>query len=406
MAQSDAGWKAAIADVEFDTKRNPKFNYYEEKVPPYTLPDALATTDGRMVDRPRLWTAVRRQEILELFRENVFGRVPPTAYKMDVRIVHEEKQAMNGAATLRQVKITIAAEDKLLPIHLTMFIPNMVPRPLPLYLLINNRGSQVPNLTDPTRKVKSEWWPVEEVVARGYGIAVFNHSDLDPDDFDDFKNGIHGLLDREERRSDSWGTLAAWAWGASRCMDYLETDRDVDAAKVALVGHSRGGKTALWAGAEDERFAMVISNMSGPGGAALARRRFGITLARMNSRNPHWFCTNYRKWSDREDELPVDAHMLIALIAPRAVYITNASKDLGCDPRGSYLALFHAVPVYRLFRPEMTSLRPEMPRLNIPVVSGPVAYHIRDGAHDMVLKDWSWFMDFGDVWLKPEPKTR
>ncbi|NLA49739.1 MAG: hypothetical protein GX876_09790 [Bacteroidales bacterium] len=182
-------------------------------------------------------------------------------------------------------------------------------------------------------------------------------------------------------------------------MDYFETDKDINIKKVAIVGHSRGGKTALWAGAEDQRFSLVISNQSGCGGAALARRRFGETIAKINTPFHYWFCSNYKKWSDNEDAMPVDQHMLIALIAPRAVYVTNASEDLWCDPRGSYLALYHSIPVFQLLKTK-TQLEEDMPALNTPVISGKAAYHIRDGVHDILLKDWKWFMDFGDIVLK------
>jgi hypothetical protein len=203
----------------------------------------------------------------------------------------------------------------------------------------------------------------------------------------------------QSRNEESWGTIAAWAWGASRCLDYFETDEDIDAKKVALVGHSRGGKTALWAGASDQRFAMIVPNEAGCGGTSLARRRFGETVARINKSFPHWFCLNYRKYNDREDEMPVDMHELMALIAPGALYVASADKDLWGDPRGQYLALYHSQPVFRLLD-KNTALPDIMPTLNTPVRSGKLAYHIRDGEHNLLLKDWNWFMDHADVVLK------
>ncbi|MDP3001578.1 MAG: acetylxylan esterase [Bacteroidales bacterium] len=395
-AQSDNSWRASTQTIEKLSKSGSEFNYYEEKVPSYTLPDVLTTIDGRKVNNSSLWTKVRRPEILELFRENVFGRVPETPYEKSFKVVNLDKKAMDGAATLKQVDITITATGKSLVIHLTLFTPNKTQKPVPAFLLIDNRG---PANTDPSRKVKSEFWPVEEAIARGYGMAVFSNADVDPDNFDDFKNGIHALLDKNPRPDDAWGTIGAWAWGASRCMDYLVTDKDIAGDKIAVVGHSRGGKTALWAGAEDTRFAMVVSNESGAGGAALARRRFGETVGRINTAFPHWFCSNYKKFSNNEDALPVDMHMLLALIAPRALYVDCASDDLWGDPRGSYLSLYNAVPVFNLSG--TNSVIPEaMPPLNKQVMSGEVAYHIRDGVHNMLLKDWSWFMDFADVVLK------
>ncbi len=395
-AQTDQPWQASKETVERLSKSQPEFNYYEEKVPSYKLPDVLTTSNGQSVRNAKMWTQSRRNEILELFRENVFGRIPATPYSKSFTKTNEDKNAMNGAATLKEVKITITAEGKSLDIHLTLFVPNKVAKPVPAFLLIDNRG---PANTDPTRQVRSEFWPAEEAIARGYAIAVFSNADVDPDNFDDFKNGIHGLLDRGVRQPDSWGTLAAWAWGASRCMDYFETDTDIDKNGVAVVGHSRGGKTALWAGAEDQRFALVVSNESGCGGAALARRRFGETVARINTAFPHWFCSNYKKWANKEDSMPVDMHMLLALIAPRALYVDCASDDLWGDPRGSYLALYNAVPVFKLF--DKGTVIPEtMPPLNKQVTSNRIGFHIRDGGHNMLLKDWNWFMDFADKVFK------
>lgn len=394
-AQSSQSWKASPVLVEKLSQSRPEINYSEEKVPEYILPDVFTASSGKPVTSAGKWKRYRRQEVLELFRENVYGRVPSTQYTKEFKVINEDKNAMNGNATLKQTDITIISEGRSLVIHLTMFVPNKVKKPVPAFLLIDNRG---PANTDPTRKVRSEFWPAEEVVARGYAIAVFYNADVDPDNFDDFKNGIHGLLDRG-RQADSWGTIAAWAWGASRCMDYFETDKDIDRKKVAVLGHSRGGKTALWAGAEDQRFALVISNESGCGGAALARRKYGETISVINKSFPHWFCTSYRKYNNNEPEMPVDMHMLMALIAPRALYVASAADDLWADPRGSYLSLFNSLPVYNLLKIK-SSLPHEMPPLNKPVISGKTGYHIRDGAHNMLLKDWNWFMDFADMVLK------
>lgn len=395
-AQTNIGWQASKETVEKLSKSRSEFNYYEEKVPSYTLPSLLTETNGKVVTKADEWMKVRRPELLELFRTNVFGRIPSTPYKMDFKVINEDKNAINGTATLKQVDITIRADEKSLVIHLTTFVPNNVQGAVPLFLLICNRGFD--NI-DPTRKVKSEFWPVEEVIARGYGIAAFYNGDVDPDVFDNFKDGIHNLLDKSPRPDDAWGTLAAWAWGASRCLDYLATDSGVAKDRVAVVGHSRGGKTALWAGAEDQRFAMVVANESGAGGAAIARRRFGETVAKLNTSFPHWFCTNYRKYNNNEAAMPVDMHELIGLIAPRAVYIDAASEDLWGDPKGCYLALYNSLPVFRLLG--IKSELPEaIPPLDKQVISGKVAFHIRPGEHNLMLQDWNFFMDFADKVLK------
>jgi len=394
-AQTVAGWQASTETVEKLSKSNPGFNYYEEKVPSYSLPAVLTEKSGKIVTTKEEWTKIRRPELLELFRTNVYGRVPSTPYHLDYKVIKEDPKALSGAATLKLVDIAIISGGKSLVIQLILFVPNNVSKPVPAFLLINLGSKNI----DPTRKEKGESWPVDEIISRGYAAAAFNNADLDPDNFDNFKNGIHGILDNSVRPDDAWGTLAAWAWGASRCMDYLISDKDIAKDKVAVVGHSRGGKTALWTGAEDQRFAMVVANESGAGGAAIARRRFGETVARLNTSFPHWFCTNYKKYSDKEDALPVDTNELLALIAPRALYIDCASDDLWGDPKGCYLALYNSLPVFRLLG--INSELPEaVPPLDKQFISGKVAFHIRDGEHNLKLQDWNFFMDFADKVLK------
>jgi len=362
--------------------------------PACTLPDPLAAADGRRIATAEEWRKVRRPEVLELFRRHVYGRVPTASYQKSFRVAREDPRAMDGAATLRQVEIAIAAGEKTLVLRLVLFVPNRVPRPVPAFLLICNRD---PKNIDPTRRERSPFWPAEEVVARGYAIAAFHNADVDPDRHDGFRDGIHGMLDRPPRPPDAWGTIAAWAWGASRAMDYLETDRDIDRDRVAVLGHSRGGKTALWAGAEDERFALVCSNCSGCTGAALSRRKVPgkETVARINKSFPHWFCENYRAFNDREEALPVDQHLLVALQAPRGVYVASAEQDLWADPRGEFLSLVHASPVWRLFgRKGLGSA--EMPPVGEPLHGDGMAYHIREGKHDLTLYDWMRYLDFAD----------
>jgi hypothetical protein len=396
FAQTETGWQAPAQTVLKQSKARSEFNYYEDKVPGYTLPDLLTTLNGTKVTSKDLWTNVRRNEILELFRENVFGRVPVTPFKTKFNIANIDMNAMEGIATRKEVQILIEAGGKSLSINLILFTPNNIKKPVPSFLLIDPWLSEN---NGPDWRLQSEYWPVKQAIKRGYGMAVFDASQLDPDNYDGFKNGIHALLDKVPRTDDAWGTLAAWAWGASRCMDYLVTDKDLAADKVGIVGHSRAGKTALWAGAEDTRFALVVSNESGAGGAALARRRFGETVARLNSAFPHWYCLNYKKYSNNEDALPVDMHMLLALTAPRALYVDCADQDLWGDPRGSYLSLYNAIPVFNLLGTK-SDISEVMPPLNRQIISGKVGFHIREGVHNLLLKDWNWFMDFADVVLK------
>jgi len=399
-SQDKKPWTAPPQLLENLSKKQPDFNYFEEKVPSYILPDVLVASNGRKVTTARLWNEVRRPEILELFRENIYGRPPSAPFLQDFKIMNVDKGALNGNATLKQIAISLTAENKSLVINFALFTPNKSSTPAPVFVLINlAKHSYKNDVADLTRQVKSEFWPVEEVIARGYGTAVYNTEEVDPDYHDHFRNGIQSILDKGKRDAGSWGSIAAWAWGASRCMDYLVTDKDVNPEKVAVVGHSAGGKTALWAGAEDVRFALVISNQSGCGGAALSRRRYGETIARINRVFPHWFCTNHLKYSDNEDALPVDKHMLIALIAPRAVYVSSADEDLWADPRGEYLSLYHATPVYQLFM-KKTDFPVTMPPLNTQFVSGEMAYHIVEGPHNMTLKDWNHYMDFANMVFK------
>lgn len=366
-------------------------NYDEALVPAYVLPELLTAKDGYKITSSRDWEKIRRPEILELFTSQVFGRVPTTDYKKTFTVVKEDKNAMNGQATLKLVDITISAQGKSLTIHLGLFIPNSAVKPVPVFLLICNRD---PSNIDFTRSKKSEFWPAEEAIARGYAIAAFDNADVDPDKDDGFKNGIHGLLDNG-RTPESWATIAAWAWGTSRCVDYLTTDKKIDKQKIAVVGHSRGAKTSLWAGANDSRIAMVVCNEAGCGGSSISRRRFGETIYEINRGFPHWFCTNFRIYNNNEDALPVDFHELMALTAPRLLYIASAENDLWGDPHGQYLALLNAIPAFNLFK-DKSRLNEAMPALNTSVMSGNVAYHIRDGKHNLLVKDWNFFMDFAD----------
>jgi hypothetical protein len=403
-------------------------NYDEANVPEYTLPDPLVSESGVPVRDKQLWKENRRNEILQLFSSQVYGRSPqPIEVKAEVVSAYET--ALGGKALRREIDLTLVGNGRMLTMSLLIMTPRNVDK-APIFLGLNFHGNHTVD-TDPSIRLTESWvrqrdaaatdgnrateegrgtmadrWPFEMLIDRGYGLATIYYGDIDPDFDDGFQNGIHPLFEdwaAQIPEGERWGSIAAWAYGLSRALDYLETDPHVDAQRVAVVGHSRLGKTALWAGAQDERFRLVISNNSGCGGAALSRRAFGETVGRINRVFPHWFCLNHRQYNENESELPVDHHQLIALMAPRAVYVASATDDRWADPRGEFLACVHADPVYRLFGLKGLgggSTAPiEMPLPDQSIQDGRIGYHLRTGTHNITAEDWHHFLDFADKHL-------
>lgn len=406
-------------------------NFDESKVPPYTLPDPLVGADGQPVRNAADWRARRRPELLELFTREVYGRTPEgRPREMHWATTSVDRHALGGKATRKEVTVWFTARKDGPKMHLLVYQPNGDAAPWPVFLGLNYFGNHCVNpdpgitlssawmraspefgivnhrATEATRGVHSYRWNIEAVIARGYATATVYYGDLCPDNDHGIEEsvGAHYRTGSVNRRApDAWGSIGIWAWGLSRALDCLEQDPELDARRVALHGHSRLGKAALWAGAQDERFALVISNNSGAGGAALAKRIFGETVALSNSRHSTpWYSLNYRRYDDNEAALPVDQHQLLALIAPRPLYVASSAQDRGADPKGEFLSIRHADPVYRLLGRKGLGVS-EMPPIDQPAHGDGPAYHVRAGNHDITLYDWVQFMDFADRELRHRP---
>lgn len=390
----------------------------------FNLSDLLKSYNGNKISTSDEWESIRRNELLELFENNVYGKIPNNI-KVKFSLKKEIKNALCGKATLKEIETIFYNQSDSLVATTLILLPNNVDKPVPLFLGMNFYGNHTIH-ADTNISISSSWvannvqfciennkanhlsrgvrsnrWPVERILERGYGLANIYYGDIDPDFDDGFQNGIHKLvLDQNHKiTGDEWGSISAWAFGLSKAMDYFETDKDVDKNKIIVFGHSRLGKTALWAGAIDQRFAMVISNNSGCGGAALSRRKSGERLTNINTAFPHWFCKNFHKFNNQEELLPIDQNMLIALIAPRPIYVASAESDLWADPLGEYLSMYYSTPVYQLYNQDVFG-SPKLPELNQPKIIGKYGYHIRSGSHDVTKYDWEQYLNFADRHLK------
>ncbi|MGB0578715.1 MAG: acetylxylan esterase [Limisphaerales bacterium] len=406
-----------VVFVTFNACAQPKgFNYDEAKVPNYTLPDPLKFSDGTPVKTAKDWSGRRRAEILKLFQQEVYGAVPKRFGPLRYRVLSIDDNAFGGKATRKQIQIQLTEKRYGPLVDLLIYLPNGAKGPVPAFIGYNFDGNHAIQ-ADPEIKLPDSWmrktkshrasdagrgkkanrWDVNQILDRGYALATMYYGDVEPDHKNGWMSSLrayHLPAGRTTPAPEQWGAIAAWSYGLSRAMDYFEKDGDINQKQVALMGHSRLGKTSLWGGASDERFAIVISNNSGCGGAALSRRHFGETVKRINTSFPHWFNENYNKYNDKEDTCPVDQHMLIALMAPRPVYVASAEKDQWADPNGEFTSAKLAEPVYALFGLKGLGVD-KQPGLDQPV-GDRIGYHYRTGKHDVLPYDWTQYLNFAD----------
>jgi hypothetical protein len=395
-------------------------NLDEAKVGAYTLPPLLTTKDGTPVKTAAQWTARRRPEILALYQDHVHGHTPAVLPKeLSFKVVEEDAHALGGSAHRKQIEVRFSPRPDAPVMHVLLYTPAAAKRPVPVFLCLHFNGNWAV-IDDPGVRLYDTWdrktrqrvtpaadvkrgtskeWDIPLVLARGYGVAVIHYGDIEPD----FEGGLGQALgvralfakpEQTQRAPGDWGAIGAWAWGMSRGVDYLLKDRDVDGRRIIAVGQSRLGKTVLWAGAQDQRFAMVIASCSGEGGAALSRRDYGENLDNMTSRFLYQFSENFRRYNGHWNDLPVDAHMLVALMAPRPLLLNTGSEDQWSDPRGEFLAAQEASPVWALFGKKGLAGEAQPP-LDRPVLHD-LAFHEHTGRHAILATDWKVFLDFAD----------
>ena len=409
-----------ILSASFSFAQEIVINYDESKVPNFIPPDPLTLNNGEKVTSVKQWENKRRPELLEFFSSQMYGRTPKDKIKVTYETLSENPTFMNGKATSKQVKFIFTNGVKKHEAILLLILPNWIKGKAPVFVGYNFQGNHS-TIADPSimfpsfyalrvipegarqnnvegeRGRQSKRWSYDKIIERGYGVATMYYQDIYPDRPGMEDQSIVALFkgyNPNRKAQDQWQALGAWAWGSSRIVDYLETQKRVDTKKIIIMGHSRQGKAALWAGAQDKRFKIVISNDSGSGGAAMSKRVFGENIARITSSFPHWFCLAFNQYADNEAKLPFDQHELIALIAPRYTYIASALEDTWADPKGEFLSGYYAGPVYELYGLKGLGTNVHPP-VHQPIMNA-VGYHIREGVHDVTEYDWMRFMDFAD----------
>ena len=399
----------------------------QSDIPTAPVPDPLVMADGSRVTSAAQWKAKRRPELLALFTREMYGVAPPRSPQMKFVVFDKGTEAIGGKAIRRQITVLLKGDPNGPQFDMLLYVPKNAKGPVPAILGLNFWGNhavtadpgvkitrnrvesgknayadltcvQNGQATEGCRGVNAPQWPLETMLDKGYALATIYRGDIDPDTKDGFDKSLKAFYPELQGRGDNFSTIGEWAWALSRCMDYLATDRAIDAKRVAVFGWSRLGKAALWAGATDERFAAVISNDSGAGGAKLFHRGIAENITRLNTVFPHWYDQNFRQYNGRDTTLPFDQHEVLALIAPRAIYVASAQDDANADPEGEFAGAKAAEPVFK-FLGGKTSLPDAWPAVNQPVGSD-VAYHVRTGGHDVKPYDWEQYFVFLDKHLK------
>jgi hypothetical protein len=397
-------------------------NYDEAKTGSYTLPDPLKLNNGQPVNDSKTWFEKRRPEIIAMFESQQYGRAPGRPADETFEVYDKGTPVFDGKAIRKQITIHLSKDPTWPTIDLLVYLPAAAKKPVPMFLSINF-GAVQNAVDDPGIKPQEVWdaktntkippiaahnfgrLSIEPLLDAGFGVATFYYGDVDPDYPAGFANGIRARYLRAghaQLAPDEWGSIAAWGWGMSRVQDYFETDKSIDARRVAIHGVSRLGKTVMWAGAHDQRFAVVIASCSGEGGAALSRRNYGETIAHLTAptRYPYQFAENYAKYAGFPDTAPMDAHMLVALIAPRPVLLQTGSTDSWSDPKGEFLAAVAAEPVYKLLGKD--GLDTDVwPAAKQPILHD-IGYYMHEGGHGMVPTDWAIYIEFLKKHLHPE----
>lgn len=376
--------------IPLNTMSQTKPNYNESKVPALHLPDPFVSEKGKLIHAVEDWEKTRRPEIFRLFESEVYGQLPKDFESISFEVVKENANPFSQIADLEEVNITVGRNGKSHTMRINLFLPKSQKGPFPVILLIN----YLPNYPD-GKLVDEAFWPVRELIQKGFATASFHAETVAPDDSKTYQNGIISTLYPEQSgKADGLKAFGAWGWAAMRAMDYFEQRPRIDSKKSVLVGHSRTGKTALWTSANDPRWAITYANESGCGGAALSKRKFGETLEAINTRFPHWFADNFRKYNGKEESLPLDQHLLPGLIAPRTVYYSSAREDRWADPKGEYLGIQLGSRIASEIYGKKAVFKKEFEELEGPVHLESVGYHIREGAHDLTWEDWRIFLEF------------